>query len=73
MRDIRSDLQERLSLMEERLRAAQANYEKMLKQLQSERDATVERLKSAIAMMHKLVEFEQDEMGGIPEAPLRSR
>jgi hypothetical protein len=36
MRDVRSDLQERLSLMAERLRAAQANYEKMLKQLQSE-------------------------------------
>jgi hypothetical protein len=67
MRDIRSDLQERLNVMEERLRAAQANYEKMLKQLQSERDAIVTKLESGIAMMHKLMEFEQQEMGGLPQ------
>ena len=38
----------------------------MLKQLQNERDATVADLKSAIAMVAKLLELEQQEMGSAP-------
>ena len=54
--------------MEERIRAAQAHYEKMIKQLQSERDAKVAELKSGVSMMRKLMEFEQQEMGGVRPA-----
>jgi hypothetical protein len=45
MRDIRSDLQERVGLLEQRIKAAHANCEEKVKQLQNERDATVADLK----------------------------
>ena len=41
MRDIRNDLRERVQLMEARIGARNAHYEKMIKRLQSERDAAV--------------------------------
>jgi CII-binding regulator of phage lambda lysogenization HflD len=41
MRDIRSDLQERVKLMEEQINAAQAYCEKLVKKLQSERDEKI--------------------------------
>ena len=45
MRDIRNDLQERATLVGE-LRATHAHFEKILRQLQSERDAKIADLKS---------------------------
>jgi len=63
MRDIRSDLLERVALMERRIKAAHAHYEDKIKQLQNERDAVVANLKSSIAMLAKLIELEQAEMG----------
>ena len=39
MRDIRSDLQERATLVDEQIRAAVAHFEKTIQQLQAERDA----------------------------------
>ena len=71
MRDIRSDLQERVNLMEERIKAANAHCEEKVKQLQKERDATVADLKSGIAMMGKLMEFEHQQMGSV--APAKNR
>jgi hypothetical protein len=71
MRDIRSDLQERVNLMEERIKAANARCEEKVKQLQKERDATVADLKSGIAMMGKLMEFDQRQMGNV--APAENR
>ena len=62
MRDIRSDLLERVALMERRIKAAHAHYEDKIKQLQNERDAVVANLKSSIAMLAKLIELEA-EMG----------
>jgi len=38
MRDIRSDLQERATLIEEQIRAAYAHFERTVQQLQNERD-----------------------------------
>jgi ribosome recycling factor len=61
MRDIRGDLQERLKMKEEQLKFANDHYERMVKQLQKERDAKVTELKSVIAMMAKLIEIEQKE------------
>ena len=66
MREIRSDLQERVGLMEERIKAAHAQCEEKIKQLQNERDARVAELKESIAMLAKLVEFEQREIGNVP-------
>jgi hypothetical protein len=63
MRDIRSDLRERVALMERRIKAGHAHYEDKIKQLQNERDAVVANLKSSIAMLAKLIELEQAEMG----------
>ena len=66
MREIRSDLQERVGLIEERIKAAHAQCEEKIKQLQNERDARVADLKESMAMLAKLVEFEQREIGNVP-------
>lgn len=58
MRDIRSDLQERANVIEEQIRAANAQFEKAVQRLQSERDARVADLQGAHAMVNKLIEFE---------------
>jgi ribosome recycling factor len=63
MRDIRGDLQERLKKKEEQIKLANDHCERMVQQLQKERDARVTELKSAIAMMAKLIEMEQKEIG----------
>ena len=69
MRDIRSDLQERVSQMEERIKLANDHCERVVKQVQKERDANVAELKSRIAMIGKLMEFEQKDMENVaPEA-----
>jgi hypothetical protein len=65
MRDIRSDLQERVKQMGERVKLANDYCEKMIKQLQKERDANVAELNARIAMMSKLLEFEQRDMGEV--------
>jgi hypothetical protein len=70
MRDIRSDLQERVGLLEQRIKAAHANCEEKVKQLQNERDATVADLKASIAMLAKLLESEQQHIGDIPPVSL---
>ena len=44
MRDIRSDLQERTSFIEEQITSVYAQFEKAIQQLQSERDARVAEL-----------------------------
>jgi hypothetical protein len=65
MRDIRSDLQERANFIEEQIRVAFAHFEKMIQQLQSERDARVADLKGAHAMINKFMEFEARHMGNV--------
>ena len=59
MRDIRSDLQERATLIDDQIRAAVAHYEKTIQQLQTERDARIADLKSGLAMLAKFMEFEE--------------
>jgi hypothetical protein len=63
MRDIRADLRERLKLAEERARAANAYCEKMVRQLQTDRDAKIADLKVTIAMVSKLIKFEEEQIG----------
>jgi hypothetical protein len=66
MRDIRSDLLERVDRIEGRIKAAHVQCEEKIIQLQAERDAKVADLKSSIALLAKLLEFEQAEMGSAP-------
>jgi len=58
MRDIRSDLQERANVVEEQIRGVCAHYEKVVEQLQRERDARIAELQSTRSMITKLIEFE---------------
>jgi hypothetical protein len=70
MRDIRSDLQERATLINEQIRAAYDQFQKILEQLQKERDAKIADLKSQLAMVAKFMEFEQWFLGNAsPPAP----
>ena len=65
MRDIRSDLQERATLIEEQIRAAYAHFEKIFEQVQNERDAKMADLKSGLAMIAKFREFERRFLGHV--------
>src|SRR3974390_2308008 len=74
MRDIQSDLQERATLIEERIRAAHEHFQKTFEQLQNERDARIADLKSGLAMIAKFMEYEQQFFGNVsppvPSSPL---
>jgi hypothetical protein len=60
MRDIRSDLQERFNAAEEEVRAAAIEYEKKIEQLQNERDAKIDKAKTKVELLSKLIEFENE-------------
>ena len=65
MRDIRIDLQERARLIEEQISASYAQFEKMIEQLQSERESRVSELKSELAALSKLMEVEHRRMANV--------
>jgi hypothetical protein len=65
MRDIRCDLQERANVVEEQIRAIYAHFEKVVQQLQSERDARVAELQGTQMMINQLLEFESAFMGNV--------
>lgn len=66
MRDIRSDLQERTTLIEAQIRAAYAHFERIVQQLQNERDAKITDLKSGLAMINEFMELEERFLGKLP-------
>ena len=59
MRDIRNDLQERADFCQDQMRGVCAQFEKMVQQLHSERDARLAGLKSTLAAIEKLIEYER--------------
>ena len=65
MRDIRSDLEERAHIIQEQVRVAYAHFERMVQQVQSERDARVADLKESLAMIEKIIQFEAGIMGNV--------
>ena len=65
MRDIRSDLEVRAHIIQEQVRGVYAHFERMVQQLQSERDARVADLKGSLAMIEKLIQFEVGIMGNV--------
>ena len=75
MRDIRSDLEERAQIIQEQLRGTNAHFEKVMQQLQNERDARVADLKGTLAMIDKLMQFETSAMDKVVtlEHPLASQ
>jgi hypothetical protein len=74
MRDIRDDLQERADACQDQIRAACNHFDRMVQQLQSERDMRVADLKSGLALVERLMKFEDSLMGNVvpmatPSAP----
>jgi hypothetical protein len=70
MRDIRSDLEERFKAAEEEARAVAVEYDKRIEELQIERDAKVEKAKTKVELLGKLIEFENEALSKAPsEAP----
>jgi hypothetical protein len=68
MRDIRGDLQERAKLIDAQINSAYAHFDKVLEQLESERDGKVAELKSELAAVSKLMEAEHRRIGSLPTA-----
>ncbi len=66
MRDIRNDLQDRASLLEEEINAAETQYEKLVEQLRSEHEGRVEDLRAEFEAVSRLLEVEQRRLANIP-------
>lgn len=62
MRDIRGDLQERVRLIEEQINLAYAHFEKVIGQLQKERDERISDLKAELGAIGKLIQAEHRRM-----------
>ena len=58
MRDIRSDLEERANLIQAQVKAAYTHFEKVMQQMQAERDAKIAELTETLAMINKVMQFE---------------
>jgi len=69
MRDIRDDLQERANLLEEQIKAAQAQFEKYVEQLKVEHAGRLIDLKSGLEAVNALLGIEHRRHGGAPSAP----
>jgi hypothetical protein len=71
MRDIRRDLEERASLIDEQIKAANSDFEKTVAKLKSDHDARIVDLKSGLTMISKFIEFEERQFGQT-SAPVQS-
>jgi hypothetical protein len=69
MRDIRGDLQDRASLLEEQINAHEAQFDKLLEQLRAEHESRLEDLKTEFAAVTKLMELEHRRLSNVPSAP----
>jgi hypothetical protein len=69
MRDIRGDLQERASLVEQHINAAQNQFEKLMQQLKSEHDSRAIDLKAALNAVNRVIEIEHRRLGSATSAP----
>jgi hypothetical protein len=69
MRDIRGELQERASLIEEQINAHEAEFEKHIEQLKRERDSRLEVLNAELEAVTRLMEIEVRRLSSAPPAP----
>ena len=65
MRDIRGDLEERANIIQEQLKASYAHFEKVVQQLQRERDTRIADLNQTLVMIEKLMQFESGVMDNV--------
>jgi len=70
MRDIRGDLQDRASLLEEQISAHKAQFEKLVEQITAEHEARRKDLRAEFGAVTKLLELEQRRLGNAPQAPM---
>jgi hypothetical protein len=69
MRDIRGELQERASLVEQQISATQNQFQKLVEQLKSEHDSRAIDLKAALNAVNRVIEIEHRRLGGTTAAP----
>ena len=69
MRDIREDLQERADLAQDRLKALDLHFKRRLEMMRQECEANTSELKSVLATIIRLLEFEDRQMGNRPSSP----
>jgi hypothetical protein len=69
MRDIRGDLQDRASLLEEQISAHEAQFEKRVAQMKAEHEARLKDLRDEFDAITKLLELEQRRLDNAPPAP----
>jgi hypothetical protein len=69
MRDIRGDLRERAKMLDEQIKAAQDQFDRLLEQLEQERDGKVEDLKAELDAVKLLMGFEHRRLGSATPAP----
>jgi len=69
MRDIRGDLQDRASLVEEQISAHEAQFEKLVTQIRAEHEARLKDLTAEFDVVTKLHELEQRRLDNAPQAP----
>ena len=68
MRDIRGDLQERASLVEQQINATQNQFKRLMEQLKSEHDSRAIDLKAALNAVNRVIEIEHRRLGGTTSA-----
>ena len=66
MRDIRGDLQDRASLLEEQINAHEAEFEKLIEQLKREHDFRLEDLKAELEAVTRPTEVELRRLSSAP-------
>ena len=69
MRDIRGDLQDRASLLEEQINAHEAETEKLFEQLKQEHETRLEDLRAELEAVNRLMELELRRLSSAPAAP----
>ena len=69
MRDIRGDLQDRASLLEEQINAHETEFESLIEELKREHDSRLEDLKAELEAVTRLMEVELRRLSSAPAAP----
>jgi hypothetical protein len=64
MRDIRSDLQERIQTIEARIEGIQVSFERKVQQMSQKRDQMIAELQTEIAALDSMLQLEAKFVGG---------
>ena len=70
MRDIRGDLQDRANLLEEQIKAHEAQFEKLIDQLKREHEQRLDDLKTEFEAVNRLLDLELRRLEAAPPAPV---